>query len=429
MKRSDFDDVITALIVPGGPGAAVGVRHRGEMIHAAGYGLADVEWGNPIDTDTVFRIGSISKQFTAAAILRLADEGRLSIDDRVEAHLPDYPLGGRTITLRHLLNHTSGIKSYTAIAEVMRDRGANDVSVAQIIDVFKDRPADFQPGERYLYNNSGYVLLTAVIEAVSGKRFETFLREDLLDPLGLSRTSYLHARPLTPKRAHGYDLGRHGLVNCAWLAMSWPQGAGALGSTVNDLLAWDAALHSGQVLSPASYAAMIEPGRLNDGSAISYGLGLARRPYRGRPVISHGGGINGFLTHLAHYPDEDLSVVVLSNLSSFEIERATYSLVRRALGLADVVRTPATLDAAQLGRAAGVYGFQVGPLTLTAADGVLESAFPRPGSVYRPYAEDAFFLERDPEVTLAFEDLRDGAYQRAVYRSYGDPERGERTHA
>jgi CubicO group peptidase (beta-lactamase class C family) len=429
LGRPDFDDVITPLVTPGGPGAAVAVRHRGEVIHAAGYGLADVEWGNPIDTDTVFRIGSISKQFTAAAILRLADQGKLSIDDRVEAHLPDYPVDGRTITLRHLLNHTSGIKSYTAIPEIMQVRGASDVSVSQIIDVFKDRPADFQPGARYLYNNSGYILLTAIIEAVSGKRFEAFLRDELLAPLGLDRTSYLHTRPIVAKRAQGYDLGRRGLVNAAWLAMSWPQGAGALGSTVNDLLAWDAALHSGKVLSPQSYAAMIAPGQLNDGSPIGYGLGVARRPYRDRAVISHGGGINGFITYLAHFPDDDLSVVVLSNLSSFEVERATHTLARRALDLADITRNALTLEPTQLARAEGVYAFPVGPMTLTAADGALQSPFPRAGSVYQPFAVDAFFLESDPEVTLRFEDLRDGAYQRVLFGSYGDPQPGERAPA
>ena len=283
---SDFDDVLTPLVAPGGPGAAVAIRQHGEVIHAKGYGLANVEWGMPIATDTVFRIGSVTKQFTAAAILKLAEAGKLGIDDPIERHLPDYPVDGRTITVRHLLNHTSGIKSYTAIPEACWPTlGRNDVSLPEMIDVFKDRPADFQPGERYLYNNSGYILLTAIIEAVSGKRFETFLRETFFAPLGMTRTSYLHDEPIVKKRAAGYALapGR-GLVNCGWLAMTWPQGAGALGSTVNDLLAWDAALHGGQVLSAESYDAMIAPGQLGDGSAI----GL--RPRAGAPALSRAAG-------------------------------------------------------------------------------------------------------------------------------------------
>src|SRR6185437_11162283 len=277
MRKPEFDDVMNGFVRPDGPGAAVAARQGGEVVHSAGYGLANIEWGIPVDTETVFRIGSITKQFTAAAILKLAAEGKLGIDDPLERHLPDYPVGERRITLRHLLNHTSGIKSYTAMpvfAEVMR----RDLPLAESIALFKDAPADFAPGERFLYNNSGYLLLGAVIEAASGKSYEAYLGEAFFAPLGLTRTSYLHNDPIVAKRASGYTLAPM-LRNAAPLSMTLPHAAGAMGSTAEDLLAWELALRGGRVVAPTDYQAMTSPGQLNDGSPIQYGFGLMNQTY------------------------------------------------------------------------------------------------------------------------------------------------------
>ena len=243
MRKPEFDEVMNGLVRGDGPGAAVAVRLGGEVVHSAGYGLANAEWGIPIDPETVFRIGSITKQFTAAAILRLAADGKLSIDDPLKRHLPDYPVGERRITLRHLLNHTSGIKSYTAMpvfAEIL----ARDLPLAEIIARFKDAPADFAPGERYLYNNSGYLLLGAIVEAASGQSYEAHLAETFFKPLELTRTSYLHNDPIVTKRASGYSLGPT-LRNAPPISMTLPHAAGALGATAEDLLAWEQALRGG----------------------------------------------------------------------------------------------------------------------------------------------------------------------------------------
>ncbi len=259
MRRAEFDEVMNGLVTPEGPGAAVAVRQGGEVVHSAGYGLANVEWGNPIDTETVFRIGSITKQFTAAAILRLAADGKLAIDDPIERHLPDYPIRERRITLRHLLNHTSGVKSYTAMP-VFMEIMARDLPLVELIARFREAPPDFAPGERYLYNNSGYVLLGAVIEAASGKSYEAFLREIFFEPLGLARTSYLHNHTIVPKRASGYALART-LLNAALISMTLLHAAGALGSTAEDLLGWELALRGGRAVAPARLRCfMIAPG-------------------------------------------------------------------------------------------------------------------------------------------------------------------------
>jgi len=299
---SDFDGVLAPHVRAEGPGAAVAVRHRGELIHNRGYGLANVEWNIPIDADTVFRIGSITKQFTAAAILKLMEEGALELDDPIERHLPDYPVGARRITVRHLLNHTSGIKSYTGLPNFFASLSQKELPVPEMIDVFKDLPPDFEPGERFLYNNSGYLLLGAIIERLSGKDYGTYLRDAFFTPLGLTRTRYLHDRPVTPKRAAGYERRDREVLNAAPLSMNWPHAAGALGSTVTDLLRWDEALRRGEIVSPASYALMTSPNRLNSGAPVKYGFGLGFSDYRGRRHVGHGGGINGFMTNLVHWP-------------------------------------------------------------------------------------------------------------------------------
>ena len=425
MRTPEFDDLMADLAPPDGPGAAVAVRLGGEVIHSAGYGLANVEWGVPIDTETVFRIGSITKQFTAAAILRLAAEGRLAIDDPIERHLPDYPVGERRITLRQLLNHTSGIKSFSAmpaLAEVAR----KDLSLDELIALFKDEPQDFAPGERFLYNNSGYVLLGAVIEAVSGKSYETYLTEAFFRPLGLTRTSYLHAAPIVPRRASGYSLGP-GLQNAPPLSMNVPHASGALGSTVEDLLAWEEALRVGRVVSAEDYAAMTTPGRLGDGQAINYGFGLTAHHYRGYPVVGHSGGINGFLSDLVHWPEQDLTVVVLSNSSAFPVQQASFGLARRALGLPDLVRDAAPAVESDLAEFEGVYRFELGQVaSLKVRDGVLTSQFPRPASVLRPCGGGLFCLADDPETTFRFDDLSDGACQRLDFESYSNRASGKR---
>lgn len=426
MTRADFDAVLAPLAPPGGPGAAVAVRIGGEIVHAAGYGLANLEWGLPIDPDTVFRIGSITKQFTGAAILRLAERGKLGLDDRIERHLPEYPMNGRTITVRQLLNHTSGIKNVTELplfAEFQR----KDHTLKQAIALFQDLPPDFEPGEKWRYSNSGYILLGAIIETVAGQDYATFLQEEFFGPLGMTRTSYLLDAPIVTKRASGYEPTRSGPVNTSPISMTLPHAAGALGSTVGDLLTWDAALHGGRVLSAESYAAMITPGKLNDGSPTTYGLGLSRGAYRGIDAIGHNGGINGFVSTLEYWPGSDLSVAILANITSFPTASARLALVRRALGLEDVVREIVKASEAELAACEGLYTFEAGPLRLKAKDGALAAAYPRPGSIYRPMGPGAYFLADDPEVTIAFAGAGEAGYEEARITAYdGEPARGVR---
>jgi CubicO group peptidase (beta-lactamase class C family) len=418
MPLPEFDGVMARLVPPGGPGAAVAIERGGEVIHSAGYGLANIEWSIAITPTTVFRIGSITKQFTAAAIMRLAEGGKLSIDDPIEAYLPDYPVAGRRITLRHLLTHTSGIKNYTALTNF--DFGGRGLRPAALIGVFKDLPPDFEPGERANYSNSGYALLGAVIEAVSGQAYQDHLAEQFFAPLGLGQTYYLHDRPIVPQRASGYSQGAE-TRNAAPMAMNNAYAAGALGSTVLDLLRWQSALRGGRVVSPESYAAMTTAARLNDGSATLFGLGLRSLNYRGRRVVEHAGGINGFLAELAYWPEADLTIAVLSNSEAFPVEQALYSLARRALGLADTLREAWPQPSVDLLACAGTYRFQKWPVAFAADEHGLRADFPRWGSRFRPAGPGLFWPEQDPEALLRFEDLDQGRYQKVTWEGYFDP--------
>ena len=411
-----FEAVMEAFVEPGEPGAAVGVRHGDRPPYVAGFGLADVEWGAAITHDTVFRIGSITKQFTAAAIMLLVEEGRLDLDDAIQSVLPDYPAQGRAITIRRLLNHTAGIKNYTALPDfgaLMR----TDMTLAELIGVFKDLPPNFAPGERFAYSNSGYALLGAVIEARSGMPYRTFLEERFFAPLGLEQTRYLDDEPIVAKRARGYDRGAGGVQNARTMSMTLPHAAGALGSTVVDLLTWERALRTGQVVSPASYGAMTEPARLNGGALSEYGFGLIGANYRNHAATTHSGGINGFVTVMTHFEDDDLTVVVLSNLTSFPVERAHLALARRALDLPDVAARPrVAVSTDDLARCAGVFRLSVGPLSVAAGDGGLSVSFPRPNSRYEPCSETEFELAGDPETTLTFGDPGEGGYRQVTVK-------------
>ncbi len=316
-------------------GRAVGVSLavlRGEdTVLVRGYGAADAEAGTPVTPATVFRIGSVTKQFTAAAIMRLAEAGRLSLDDTIGAHLPGYPTQGHTVTIRHLLNHTSGIRSYTAMP-AWRQRMTERLHPDTLVALFAAEPFDFAPGEAWAYNNSGYFLLGRIIERVSGMPYAEYLRTELYPRAGLRETRYCPDAPVTPGDAVGYASAAPP-ARSAPLSMTSPYAAGALCSTARDLVRWERALAAGRVVSPASYAAMTTPDTLRDGSRLTYGFGLGIGQLAGRRLVAHNGGINGFGAHLAGVPAESLTVAVLVNTEGGTADRITELVLRAALGI------------------------------------------------------------------------------------------------
>jgi len=338
------------------PGAAVLAMIDGKIILRKGYGMANLELGIPIKPEMVFRIGSITKQFTAVAIMKLAEEGKLSVTDDITKYLKGYPTHGHKITIHHLLNHTSGIKSYTNVQKFL-SLMRKDMTVKELIDSFKNQPMDFAPGERFLYNNSGYVLLGAIIEKVSGKNYETYIHENIFKPLGMNSSYYGINTRIIPLRASGYKKEKNEFKNADYLSMTLPYAAGSLLSTVDDLHRWYQALEAGKVLSQKSLEQMYTPTKLNNGKTQNYGYGWSLGTSFEEKIIHHGGGINGFTTYALRVPEKKVFVTVLTN---FPGRQATAGYVSKWIaavlcGKELKEKKTVTLDTKILDAIVGVY--------------------------------------------------------------------------
>jgi D-alanyl-D-alanine carboxypeptidase len=308
-----IDSMLTALYPAAEPGAAILVARDGQVLMRKAYGAASVELGVPLRPEHVFRLGSITKQFTAVAVLMLVDEGKVSLDDEITRFFPDYPTQGRRITVEHLLTHTSGIQSYTGMPTFMAG-ARRDLTPAELIAVFRDQPMEFAPGEGWNYNNSGYALLGGIIEKVSGMSYADFIRTRIFEPLGMRNSYYETANAIIPGRVSGYDRTPEGIIRVAnWVSMTQPYAAGSLISTVDDQLVWQRAVAEGRMLKPETWRRAFSPYRLNDGRNSGYGYGWFVGEAAGRPSIEHGGDINGFSSNGLWIPSERLHVIVLSN--------------------------------------------------------------------------------------------------------------------
>ncbi len=407
------------------PGAAVLVARGDEVVFRDARGMANVELGVPLSADHVFRLASVTKQLAAAGVLKLAEEGRLSLDDPLSKFLPDYP-GGDAVSVRMLLDHTSGIRSYTSIPGVMEGPIRRDLDTAALIDTFKDEKPDFAPGEQWRYNNSGYVLVGAVIEEASGQPWYEYLEQALFEPLGMADTGYGdQSQALIPGHVTGYTRGGDGAVRARFLSMTQPHAAGALVSTVDDMLRWNRGLHEGGLLQPASHAAMVElAGKAGESG---YGFGIVVGELRGQALYEHGGGIFGFSTHLLYLPDSGLTVVVLQNTDAGTAGSRPGETARRlaayALGEPYPEEVAADVPPESLRSAEGVYRIDEEAVrVLRVVDGKLTSKRTGgPAFDLVPIAEDDY-LYKDSFTRMRIE--RDGAGNAAamLFQSEGDGE-------
>ncbi len=306
------DSLFMHSIKADGPGASVLVARNGKILFQKGYGMADIEHHVPVTAETKFRIGSISKQFTAASILKLQEQGKLSIEDKLSKYFPDFPRGNE-VSLRHLLTHTSGIHSYTDKPDFMQ-KVTNAVTADALIKWFDNDKFDFDPGQKWSYCNSGFFLLGCIVEKVSAQPYEDYLRKTFFEPLGMKNTGVHHSDQALQNVALGYDGGPKRAIN--W-DMSWAGGAGALYSTVGDLYRWNEGVFHGKVLSEKSLAAAFTPVKTAETKQYDptegYGYGWAIGKFRGAREISHGGGLNGFLSQLQRLPEKNFTAVVLVN--------------------------------------------------------------------------------------------------------------------
>ena len=318
------------------PGLSLAVARGSHLLVAKGYGLADVENEVSATTETVYRIGSITKQFTAASILRLVEQRRMGLDDDITVYVPQLHTHGHHVTIRQLLNHTSGLRSFTTIP-AFSAKERLDLTDDEVLAVFQDEPPDFAPGTNFLYNDSGYYLLAMAIERVTRRPYGDYMRDSVLRPLGLQTTSACDDVGLVRHRARGYTLAGNQLQNASFMSLAPPKGGGNLCSTAPDLVKWTHALASGGFISRNSYALMTSSGALSDGRRIGYGFGLFLSALDGHEEIFHGGGINGFTGFVGVYPDADVTVVVLTNSDAAHLYdgHLAHRLVRALLKLPD----------------------------------------------------------------------------------------------
>ena len=303
---------------------AVLVARGGEVLLNKGFGSADLEWGVPNAPGTRFRIASLTKQFTAAGILLLEARGRLRLTDSVTRYLPDAPAAWRGVTLFHLLTHTAGIPDLTRLPD-FEGRKGRDATPDALIARVRDRPLEFVPGSAYRYSNSGYQVLGRVLERASGQPYGEFVHAHLLAPLGMRDTGVDSNAAVVPRRARGYRAGDKGLEHAAYISMTVPFAAGNLYSTTEDLLRWERGLFGGRVVPPGAITRMTTPYR------DDYALGLSVFTQDGRTVVRHGGGIDGFATAMAYYPESELTVIVLSNVETVDAGRLARELATTAL--------------------------------------------------------------------------------------------------
>jgi len=350
-------DAIVAkhLQEPGAVGVSVGVARGGKAIVAKGYGLADVELDVYANKDTMFRIGSVTKQFTAAAIMRLVEQGKLGLDDDINKHLPapGFPLQGNTVTIRQLLTHTSGIPSYTDQDEwfkLIPQELTNDEMLALV----KDKPFDFKPGQQHKYNNTGYYLLGMIIEKISGKTYAEHMEAEFFKPLGLERTCYGFNTPIIKNRAKGYGATNGTIENAPHLGMSQPFAAGSLLSTGEDVVKWSMALASGKIVKPESFTMMTTPTILTNGENTHYGFGLENQEWEGRVCIRHGGGIHGFNSSYMYLPGDDVHVTVICN-SVVGSGRIMNEIAKAVVGIEDVAARNVPITADVMKRIVGNY--------------------------------------------------------------------------
>lgn len=367
--------------------AAVYIKDKKIFDGAEGY--ADREWQIPNSTKAKYRIGSVTKQFTAALILKLEEQGKLRVDDKLSKYYPGYPKGD-SITIHMLLNHTSGIRNYTDIPGVWQSLHYK-YSVDSLIRVFKDKPFDFSPGKGWNYSNSGYILLGYIIEKTSGKKYRTFLQEQILTPLGMNNSDLETLDTVYANKARGYIKRGNSWRPAAFMELEGAWAAGAMISTTDDLNTWIRALYNNKALSPASTKKMLTA----DNGTSRYGYGIVIDSLGKHPRIWHNGGIHGFTSFLAYYPENDMSVVSFSNNEEESADRIATNLSK--LGFGETIQKPyipveVKIDPAILQQYVGKYKTPQDQLELVAVNGKLYRRRPgAPDMLLKPESNTRFF--------------------------------------
>lgn len=317
-NNDKINTILTETYPDEKPGAVVVIIEGGEVVFEKLYGMADIEKGVRITPDMSFRIGSLTKQFTAAAIMKLVENGQIKVNDPISKYLPGLIKNDDVITVENLLTHTSGIGNFENLEKTSMDAAGRDLNLSDILNFFIDQPPEFEVGTKYQYSNPGYILLGAIIEKVSGVSYAQFLRKEVLGPLKMDSTYFDHHKPESVIRVQGYHREDGGIINAFRFNADLPRAAGGLSSTAGDLQIWGEALWSGKVVSQQLLKQMTTPYALLDGSLTQYGYGLEVLKVKNKPFIAHQGGIFGFQSFLATLPEQDIQIIILTNTDNPE---------------------------------------------------------------------------------------------------------------
>lgn len=422
---SAINQELEKVFKPNEPGAAVIAVKDGQVVFRKGYGMANLELGVAIEPDMIFRIGSVTKQFTAVSILMLMEQGKLNLTDEITKFLPDYPTQGHKITIEHLLTHTSGIKSYTNLPEWL-PLWRKDMTMTELIDLFKNKPMEFAPGDNWNYNNSAFVLLGAIIEKITGQSYGDFVEKNIFAPLGMKQSFYDNTQRVIPRRAAGYSKNGSGYANAQYLSMSQPHAAGSLMSTVDDLAKWDAALYTEKLVKQESLKKAWTPFVMNGGKPTNYGYGWGISTLQGEKIISHGGGINGFTCEAIRLPESKVYVAILTNRDS-----GTASLGPKiaALVAGKPIREPVAVKLPSLDKYVGTYQLnEKEEIIVTIENDSLFFQHPRAGKrEILPISETEFFLKGQSSVRASFKRQGDAITALVIRSGFAPDEEAKRT--
>lgn len=316
LNAQKLDQKIDSLILSefkesDGPGGVFMVAQKGKPVYQKAFGMANLELDAKLNINSVFQIGSMTKQFTAIAILMLEEQGKLKVSDPISKYIPSYP-NGNNITIHHLLTHTSGIKDFTKM-KTIADIAQKEMTPEEMVNFFKNEPVDFAPGQKFDYNNSGYVVLGYIIELTSGETYEDFIRKNIFDKIGMTNSYYATDRKIIKNRAYGYHKKSYGYVNKTVINFSVPFASGSLMSTLDDMLKWQNALNKNLLLNSKNEIKAFTKYKLNDGKEIEYGYGWHLKSINGTATREHGGSVFGFKSMAVYIPSEDIYVLGFSN--------------------------------------------------------------------------------------------------------------------
>jgi len=426
-----IDAMFREILTNNSPGAAVLVARNGKILFEKGYGLANIGDRVPVTPQTKFRIGSMTKQFTAAAILKLHEQGKLNLDDKLSKFIPEYPRGDE-VTIHQLLTHTSGIHNCTSKPDFLQNLGVY-IKPEDWIKSFENDPYDFDPGSKWSYSNSGYVLLAFISEKVSGEKYENFMRENFFEPLGMTNTGVCNSSDILEHEACGYSYQAGQVKKALYWDMSHGYGGGNLYSTVGDLYRWNEALFNGKALNKASLEAAFTPVHTPDDNTPrfdGYGYGFIIQKLGGLNEISHGGGLHGFLSYMLRIPKENLTVAVLLNTFPESAPGMHYGLAEEIaqLYLTDKMEPAPTfvVDKTVSPRAydayVGRYVDMLSPSGILLVSKVGDRLFARCGGhadfEIFPTSETEFFSKTTDEQITFVKDEK-GAVIKAIHRQWG----------